>query len=67
MVTGFESYDPVTIILLLESTVMLFPSSSLDPVILVAHVPTPFESYLTINVSSEPLLGNVPNVVPSAL
>ena len=37
------------------------------PAILVAHVPNPFESYLTINTSIEPLLGNVPNVVPSAL
>jgi hypothetical protein len=45
--------------LLLESTVILVPLSSVDPAILVAHIPIPLELYLTINTSAPPINVNV--------
>jgi hypothetical protein len=62
MVTGFDVYEPVTMMLLLESTVIFDLFSSMVPAILVAHIPVPDESYLTINESNAPLLSNCGNV-----
>jgi len=68
MLKSVDKYIPVTITLLIESTVILLPILAPLPEILVAHIPNPLLSYFTTKQSPlTPVNDNVPKIVPSEL